>query len=152
MNSSDIWRATPSRSHRLNAAISTVEPDARRELLTPAQRDQLLAFPTDEAEIIRLYRLSDSDFAFLRPHRGVHDRLGVAVQIAYLRIPGRPIAREEVPHAPLLAMIASQLRAPVSAWALYAARDQTRREHSVAITRWLGLRALNLHAHRSLSQ
>ena len=123
----------------------------RRELLTPAQRDQLLAFPTDEAELIRLYSLGDADFAFLRPHRGVHNRLGVAVQIAYLRFPGRPIARDETPHAPLLTMVAAQLRAPASAWALYATRDQTRREHSATITRWLGLRALDLHAHRSLS-
>ena len=124
----------------------------RRELLTPAQRDQLRAFPTDEAELIRLYSLGDADFAFLRAHRGMHNRLGVAVQIAYLRFPGRPIARDELPHAPLLAMIAAQLRAPVSAWALYATRDQTRREHGVAVMRRLGLRALDLHAHRSLSQ
>jgi TnpA family transposase len=94
----------------------------RRELLTPAQRDQLLAFPTNEAELIRLYSLSNADFAFLRAHRGVHNRLGVAVQIAYLRFPGRPIAHDELPHAPLLAMIAVQLRVPVSAWALYATR------------------------------
>ena len=78
--------------------------------------------------------------------------LGVAVQIAYLRFPGRPIARDEVPHPPLVAMIAAQLKAPVSTWELYATRDETRREHASAITRWLGLRPLDLHAHRSLSQ
>lgn len=124
----------------------------RRELLTPAQREQLLAFPTDEAQLIRLYSLSEADLAFLKAHRGIHNRLGVAVQIAYLRFPGRPIARDEIPHAPLLAMMAAQIKASVAVWGLYAERDQTRRMHAVDIVRWLGLRQLDLGAHRSLAQ
>ena len=80
----------------------------RRELLTPAQREQLLVFPADEAELIRLYSLSAADMAFLKVHRGIQNRLGVAVQIAYLRFPGRPIARDERPHPTVLAMMAAQ--------------------------------------------
>lgn len=124
----------------------------RRELLTSAQRDQLLAFPADAAELIRLYTLSETDHAFIKPHRGVHNRLGVAVQIAYLRFPGRSIARAEEPYGPLLAMMAAQLKAPTSAWTQYAQRDETRREHAVTVTKWLGLHVLDLHEHRALSQ
>ena len=124
----------------------------RRELLTPAQREQLLAFPTDEAELIRLYSLSEIDQALLNAHRGIHNRLGVAVQMAYLRFPGRPIARDEAPYATLLAMVAAQIKAPVSAWSLYAERDQTRRMHAIDIIRWLGLTQLDASAHRSLAQ
>lgn len=123
----------------------------RRELLTPAQREQLLSFPTDAAELIRLYTLSDTDKAFIKAHRGVHNRLGVAVQLAYLRFPGRPIARGEDPQPQLLAMMAAQLKAATSAWALYAQRDETRREHVATVVKWLGLRALDLQEHRSLS-
>jgi TnpA family transposase len=104
------------------------------------------------AELIRLYSLSDSDLTFIKPHRGLHNRLGVAVQIGYLRFPGRALAREEEPHPQMLAMMAAQVRAPASVWARYAERDETRREHVSEITRWLGLRALDLHEHRALSQ
>lgn len=97
----------------------------RRELLTPAQREQLLAFPADSAELIRLFTLTEADLAFIKAHRGLHNRLGVAVQIAYLRFPGRPIARGEVPHPQLLAIVAAQLKVAASAGSLYAQRVLT---------------------------
>ena len=101
----------------------------RRELLTPAQRSELIAFPTDEGELIRRYTFSKTDLAFIRQHRGDQNRLGVAVQMAYLLYPSRVLAQDERPHPPLLGMIAAQLRLSPSIWDLYAARDQTRREH-----------------------
>jgi hypothetical protein len=42
----------------------------RREILTPSQRVQLLAFPDDEGELIRRYTLTKADLAFVRQHRG----------------------------------------------------------------------------------
>jgi TnpA family transposase len=53
----------------------------RRELFTPEERAALVAFPTEEAELIRLATLSRADIAFVRQHRGEHNRLGVAVQL-----------------------------------------------------------------------
>lgn len=101
----------------------------RRELLTPGQRAELLAFPSDEAELIRRYTLSKTDLAFVRQHRGHPNRLGVAVQMGYLHYPGRVLGQDERPHPPLLGMVAAQLKVSTSVWDLYAARDQTRREH-----------------------
>jgi TnpA family transposase len=60
----------------------------RREILTPSQRVQLLALPDDEGELIRRY-LTKADLAFVRQHRGDHNRLGIAVQMCSLRFPGR---------------------------------------------------------------
>jgi TnpA family transposase len=57
----------------------------RRELLTSAERTQLLAFPDDEAELIRLATLASADLAFVRQRRGERNRLGIAVLIVYLR-------------------------------------------------------------------
>ena len=51
----------------------------RREILTSSQRTQLLAFPDDEGELIRRYTLTKADLAFVRQHRGDHNRLGIAV-------------------------------------------------------------------------
>ena len=42
----------------------------RRKLLTPTERLQLLAFPEDAGELIRVLTLSKADIAFVRQHRG----------------------------------------------------------------------------------
>jgi len=60
----------------------------RRELLTPAQREELLAFPTEEVDLIRNYTFSAHDLAVIRWCRGDHNRLGFSVQLCYLRFPG----------------------------------------------------------------
>ncbi len=69
----------------------------RRELLTSTERLELLAFPTEEGELIRLYTLNRQETTFIRQHRGDHNRLGIAVQMAYLRFPGRVIGKREAP-------------------------------------------------------
>ena len=50
----------------------------RRGILTSTERMQLLAFPDDEGELIRKYTFSKADLAFVRQHRGGHNRLGIA--------------------------------------------------------------------------
>ena len=47
----------------------------RSELLTATERLQLLVFPEDMAELIRLLTLSKSDIAFVQQHRGDHKSL-----------------------------------------------------------------------------
>jgi len=111
----------------------------RRELLTPAERESLLTVPVIEAEQIRYYTLSRSDLAFIRQHRWDYNRLGVAIQLCYLRYPGRVLARGETPPAALLAMVASQLKTTPALWDPYASRDQTRREHQQEVVQRLGL-------------
>ena len=111
----------------------------RRELLTPAERESLLTIPVIEAEQIRHYTLSRSDLAFIRQHRWDYNRLGVAIQLCYLRYPGRVLARGETPPAALLAMVATQLKTTPALWDQYASRDQTRREHQQEVVQRLGL-------------
>jgi len=77
----------------------------RRELLTPAERAQLLSFPTEESELIRRYTLSRSERAYVRQHRGAQNRLGIAVQLCYLQHPGSRSARSR--SARYLAMLSS---------------------------------------------
>jgi TnpA family transposase len=110
----------------------------RRELLTPTERAGLLAFPNDESELIRLATLSAADVTFIRHHRGHHNRLGIAVQMQYLRFPGRVLLPAERPHPSVLGIVAAQVRAAPAAWDLYATRDETRREHLLELLRRLG--------------
>ncbi len=59
----------------------------------------------------RYYTLSPEDVAIIERHRRPHNRLGFAVQLCYLRFPGRPLrADKQVPApvpAPVLAYIAA---------------------------------------------
>ena len=89
----------------------------------------MLIFPYDERKPIRLATLSRTDLAFLRPHRGDHNLLGTVVQLSFLRHHGRVLTPRGAPHAPLLDILAAQLQMTPPVWSLYAARDDTRREH-----------------------
>lgn len=84
---------------------------------------ELLAFPDDESELIRLYTLSRDDLTFVRAHRGGHNQLGIAVQLCYLRYPGRTLTASETPYAPMLGIVAAQLDVPPGLWDHYASRD-----------------------------
>jgi hypothetical protein len=123
----------------------------RRELLTATERLQLLAFPEDEAALIRLATLSKEDMAFIRQHRGEHNRLGIAVLMTYLRYPGRVLGEHEEPHAPVLKLISAQLEISTDAWPLYAQRDETRREHLLELISRLAMEQFGTNHYRSLS-
>lgn len=111
----------------------------RRELLTSTERLQLLAFPDDEGELIRLVTLTRDDLAFVRQHRGDHNRLGIAVLMVYLRYPGRVLAAYELPHNPIVKLIAQQIEVPGLVWDTYARREETRREHVLELLARLGM-------------
>jgi hypothetical protein len=123
----------------------------RRELLTSIERLQLLAFPEDERELIRLVTLTKADLAFVRQHRGDHNRLGIAVLMSYLRYPGRVLGEGERPHEPVLNLVAEQLEIPIAAWDLYAGRDETRREHLLELFPLLGMEQFATRHYRALS-
>lgn len=79
-----------------------------RELLSPAQRDQFLSLPTEMSDqmLARYYTLSDDDRGLIRQRRRNHNRLGFAVQLAYLRFPGRTRAANEEASSLVVSYIA----------------------------------------------
>ena len=60
-----------------------------QDLLSPAQRVQVLALPTSLREYEELYTLTPVDLEFVAAHRTDANRLGVATQLCFLRHPGR---------------------------------------------------------------
>lgn len=60
----------------------------RRERLSDVQRSALVGVPTDPESLARYYTLDARDLALIRTKRGEHNRLGYAVQLAYLHFPG----------------------------------------------------------------
>src|SRR5438045_964271 len=123
----------------------------RREILTATERLQLLAFPEDVGELIRLLTFTKADLAFVRQHRGDHNRLGVAVLMSYLRYPGRVLGENEKPHELVLNLVAEQIEIPTAAWESYAGRDETRREHLLELFPLLGMEQFATKHYRALS-
>jgi TnpA family transposase len=120
---------------------------ALRELLLPSQRDALEAIPLDRADLIKHYILSDRDLSLIRRRRGAQNRLGLAVQLAFLRFPGRALLLSETPPAELLTFLARQLGISASTWAGYAGRDETRREQLAESLLHCGLRSFGTVTH-----
>lgn len=103
-----------------------------RELLTTEQREYFYGVPEhmDERKILRYYTISDEELQIINRQRGAAYRLGCAIQIAYLRFPGRPLSTSEKVPDFIVHTIAKQLRILPSAIENYArGRDATRREH-----------------------
>jgi len=123
----------------------------RREILTSSQRMQLLAFPDDEGELIRRYTLTKADLAFVRQHRGDHNRLGIAVQMCSLRFPGRVLGENESTPDRLLNLVANQLGISIIAWDIYAQRDETRREQLLELLSRLGMEQFGIKHYRAIS-
>lgn len=122
-------------------------------LLSPAQRMKLLQIPDDfpEREVVRYYSLSPEDLDIIAEHRRSHNRLGFAVQLAYLRYPGRAWDPEEQIPPNILAYLARQIDEPPEVLAEYATRDPTRREHLGELQRRFGFRSFSLRFYRQLS-
>ena len=104
-----------------------------RDLLSSAQRSQLLTLPSSRREIVEAYTLTAADRDLIATHRTAPNRLGVAVQLCFLRHPGRAWTPEETVPLRILRFVADQIGVPPSALASYARRDQTRRSHFVEL-------------------
>ena len=57
----------------------------RRTVLTPAQREALLALPQEDADLARHCTLSEEDLGIIRRRRRQANRLGFALQLRVLR-------------------------------------------------------------------
>ena len=70
-----------------------------------------MALPTSLGEYEDLYTLTPADQEFVGVHRTSANRLGVAVQLCFLRHPGRAWTPEETLPAAMLQFIAQQVGA-----------------------------------------
>ncbi len=125
-----------------------------RELLSPAQRAQFLCVPADMSEqmLARYYTLSDDDRSLIKQRRRNHNRLGFAVQLAYLRFPGRTWAANEEVSPLVLCYVANQLKIDPTCIALYGQdREATRYEHLAELEKVCGFRPFTKREYRELA-
>lgn len=125
-----------------------------RELLSPAQRTQFLCVPADMSEqmLARYYTLSNDDRSLIKQRRRNHNRLGFAVQLAYLRFPGRTWAANEEASPLVVSYIASQLKLnPMSIVQYGQDREATRYEHLTELEKVCGFRPFTKREYRELA-
>lgn len=114
-----------------------------RTILSPAQRAVIFDPPSDSATIERLFTLGPDDLAQVARRRRRANRLGYAVQLCYLRHPGRALLPSEAVPALMLSLLADQIGCRIDDFADYSARATTLREHRAEIEAYLGLRAFD---------
>ena len=124
----------------------------RRSLLSIEQRTRLFAIPVDHAEMAKHYLLSPDDLALIRTKRRSVNRLGFAIELCLLRHPGQGLGPGERPPEAMIGFVARQLCVAPAAFADYALRDQTRREHAVELQNRLRLRGFRLADWRACLQ
>ena len=112
-----------------------------KTILSPAQRTAIFDPPTDREVIDRLYTLGPDDLVQVCRRRRGANRIGYAVQLCYLRHPGRSLLPAEVPTLPLLELLCEQVGGTPDDFERYAMRGPTLREHRARIETFLGLRA-----------
>ena len=121
-----------------------------KTILSPAQRAAIFDPPADRTTIERLYILGPDDLVQVARRRRGPNRIGHAVQLCYLRHPGRAlVAGEAVPDA-MLDLLSGQIGCDGGDFASYAVRPTTLREHRAEIEAWLGLRAFERADVRSM--
>ncbi len=123
----------------------------RRSILSATERDNLMALPEGEDDLIRHYSFTESDLSLIRQRCGDANRLGFAVQLCLLRYPGHALAVDMSVPNPVIQWIARQIQSDAAAWPQYGARDQTRREHFQELRTYLGLSAFGLSDFRKLA-
>nr|WP_295745286.1 Tn3 family transposase [uncultured Acidocella sp.] len=105
--------------------------------------NRILAPPAEERDMVRHYTLGHDDLALVRTKRTDSTQLGFAMQLLYLRHPGRVLREGEIPPAPILAFVARQLAVRPAALVGYGRRDATRRQHLAELMNIFGYRAFN---------
>ena len=112
-----------------------------KTILSPGQRAAIFDPPTDRELVERFYALGPDDLVQVCRRRRGPNRIGYAVQLCFLRHPGRSLAPGEVPPGVMLTLLCEQLGGHRADFEHYAARGPTLREHRAEIEALLGLRA-----------
>jgi TnpA family transposase len=115
----------------------------------------LLDIPEDlsQAEIERYFTFTTEQKTAIKAKRGLHNRIGFAVQWAYLRYPGRRWEPNEQPPDAVLFHIAKQIGVNPSELTRYSlGRDTTRREHLQELLPLGGFRSYDATTQKELTQ
>ena len=124
------------------------------EVLTASQRQQLQGVVQNlsQEDVARYYTFSSKDLAVIKRHKK-KTRFGFALQLCYLRFPGRPVLEEEVITDQVLLYIGQQLKLPTQLVRQYGqGREQTLDDHLRTLQKEFGFRRFDDEAEQGLSE
>lgn len=109
------------------------------QILTDAQREKILKLPAkmSRAELRQYYTFSEDELVLIGERRENRNRLGMAIQLAFLRFPGRALTLHEKVPKYLLDFLCLHLELENDS---FYERDETRKEHFSLIKRRLKYR------------
>jgi TnpA family transposase len=107
--------------------------------------------PADTRQIADRYTFTQADLDLIAQCRGDQNCMGFAIQLCFLRYPGRAWTPEDSIPVPMLGYVAGQLGVTPDNLSGYALRDQTRREHLAKLVATFDWRTFGLREHREVS-
>jgi TnpA family transposase len=113
---------------------------AHRVVLTERQRSVIFSLATDHHGLLHHYTLADDDLVHIQARRRPRNRFGFALQLCAFRYPGRLLTSGELIPREVVEFLAVQLGAKPEELLTYAAREETRRDHLIALRRIYGYR------------
>ncbi|MFK0573406.1 Tn3 family transposase [Endozoicomonas sp.] len=123
-----------------------------RIVLSLSQRKAFTALPVEPAELARHYTLSDADLDVIRKRREERNRIGFAIQLCLMRYPGRRLNPGEQLPDELVTFVAEQIAVRPAAFAGYAGREETRREHFLLLARLLRVMSFGKTHYHSMTR
>ena len=117
---------------------------ARRTILTERQRYALYGLPSEQADLLQHYVLSDQDVVQVNQRRRPENKLGFALQVCALRYPGRLLQPGEEIPTELLSFVGAQIGISADDLLNYGTRKQTRYAHSTSILKLYGFSKFDL--------
>ena len=123
--------------------------DAKAQASQRSRSPEACRYPGNEESLIRHYSLSPADRLEIELRRRNHNRLGFAIQLCLMRYPGRVLGAEETPPRAMLKFVADQIGAAPAEFALYARREETRRDHMARLMVYLDTRSANPQDRRA---
>ena len=125
----------------------------RRHILSDIERNDLLAIPKSQEDLVRIYSLSERDISVINQYsRGAENRLGFTVLLCYMRYPGILLPAGQEPDIQLLKMACNQLKIPITAWEDYGERAETRREHIIDLQAAFGFQTFPMNYYNQAVQ
>ena len=100
-----------------------------KELFSTEQREEFMKIPEDDYSLAKYYTFTKNDLEIIKKHRGKENRIGFAIQLAFLRHPGWTYTHIKNIPTPFIKYISKQVGVAVSHGNKYPQRENTLWEH-----------------------
>ena len=120
----------------------------RRTVLSKSQKQRFEKLPTAAEELAGFFTLTKEEIEFIKNRRRQHNKIGFAVQLSLMKYPGRTLRPNESIPSEILNFISEQIDVDSDEFKYYGRREETIREHTSLISKWLGYEAFQIKDYK----